>query len=368
MDEGARFGLRKLLRFNGHFFKDRSTIQLTREDLVALRRAAEADWQHVEPSIFGTLLTRALDPVERHRLGAEYTPRAFIDRVVRPTVEEPIRERWTLVEGRGAAADRARAEEGPRLAAERLGEFHDWLRGLRFLDPACGSGNFLYVTLRAQGRRARGDPRARGAHRPGALRIEEVNPAAVLRHRGEGVGARDRRTHALDRLPPVLEAHHAVQPPEPVLQDTGHARAPRRRARVGRGAARPGRDRPDPTPRVRHPVTGALVPDPAARLRYEEYVGARPAPWPEADFIVGNPPYLGQAASATRSATATSTRSARAYPDVPDAADYVMYWWYRAAEAVASGRTLRAGLITTNSITQAQNRRVIARPRPRGAA
>lgn len=93
MDEGRRFGLRRLLRFNGHFFKDRSAIPLTREDLVILRRAAEADWQHVEPSIFGTLLTRALDPEERHRLGAEYTPRALIERLVRPTVEEPIRER-----------------------------------------------------------------------------------------------------------------------------------------------------------------------------------------------------------------------------------------------------------------------------------
>ena len=67
MDEGKRFGLRKLLRFNGHFFKDAGALPLTKEDLVVLLNASQADWRYVEPSIFGTLLTRALDPVERHR-------------------------------------------------------------------------------------------------------------------------------------------------------------------------------------------------------------------------------------------------------------------------------------------------------------
>ena len=74
MDEGRRFGFRKLLRFNGHFFKDAEKLPLTRNDLSTLLEAARADWSKVEPTIFGTLLTRALDPVERHHLGAEYTP------------------------------------------------------------------------------------------------------------------------------------------------------------------------------------------------------------------------------------------------------------------------------------------------------
>src|SRR5690606_15586011 len=87
MDEGARFGLRQFLKFNGHFFKDQTVLDLTREDLTTLHAAAKATWADVEPSIMGTLLTRALDPIERHRLGAEYTPREFVERVVRPTVE-----------------------------------------------------------------------------------------------------------------------------------------------------------------------------------------------------------------------------------------------------------------------------------------
>src|SRR5690606_25100415 len=110
-------------------------------------------WADVEPSIMGTLLTRALDPVERHRLGAEYTPREFVERVVRPTVEEPIRERWTAVQAevlqlRNSSSKSARARrDNEKTALARLREFHGWLRALRFLDPACGSGNFLYVTL-----------------------------------------------------------------------------------------------------------------------------------------------------------------------------------------------------------------------------
>jgi hypothetical protein len=94
MDAGGRFEYKKLLCFNGHFFHDAEALPLSTTALITLGLAAASDWQHVEPAIFGTLLTRALDPKERHRLGAEFTPREFVERVVRPTVEEPIRERW----------------------------------------------------------------------------------------------------------------------------------------------------------------------------------------------------------------------------------------------------------------------------------
>jgi hypothetical protein len=98
MDEGRRFGLKKLLRFNGHFFRDASALPLTKADLAVLFEAAKADWKEMEPTIFGTLLTRALDPRERHKLGAEYTPRAYVERVVRQTVEVPIRDCWDPVQ------------------------------------------------------------------------------------------------------------------------------------------------------------------------------------------------------------------------------------------------------------------------------
>jgi hypothetical protein len=91
MDTGGWFGYRKILHFNGHFFRDTEVLPLTAADLRTLHRAAKVDWRDVEPAIFGTLLVRALDPEERHRLGAEYTPRAYVERLVRPTLEDPLR-------------------------------------------------------------------------------------------------------------------------------------------------------------------------------------------------------------------------------------------------------------------------------------
>ncbi|MFN5650421.1 MAG: DNA methyltransferase, partial [Actinomycetes bacterium] len=131
--------------------------------------------------------------------------------------------------------------------------------------------------------------------------------------------------------------HHHVQPPEPVLMDTGTLEL--RDAVLSWDSVRhlPERDRPDPMPRIVHPVTGELVPDPAATLPYMEHAGARPAPWPEADFIVGNPPYLGSKRMLTVMGDGYVDALRAAYPEVPDAADYVMYWWQRAAAAVASG-------------------------------
>ncbi|MGI8548369.1 MAG: DNA methyltransferase, partial [Gemmatimonadaceae bacterium] len=88
---------------------------------------------------------RSLDPEERHRLGAEYTPRAYIERLVEPTVVEPIRERWTAVQAAGLQLEETKKKKDQTAAIKQLRDFHEWMRGLSFLDPACGSGNFLYV-------------------------------------------------------------------------------------------------------------------------------------------------------------------------------------------------------------------------------
>lgn len=147
MDEGGDFGLIEVMRFNGHFFHDQDVVPLGHDDLAVLLEAARADWSHVEPSIFGTLLTRALDPEERHRLGAEFTPRAYVERLVRPTIEEPVRERWTMVQAEVLQLRERGRKSDLRKAIKRLRGFHDHLRSIRVLDPACGSGNFLYVSL-----------------------------------------------------------------------------------------------------------------------------------------------------------------------------------------------------------------------------
>lgn len=365
MDEGAFFGFLKLLRFNGHFFREAhggpaEALPLTRDDLTLLHEAAAADWARVEPSIFGTLLVRALDPIERHRLGAEYTPRAFIERLVRPAVEEPLRERWTAAQAEVLQLRESGKKKDRERALARLTTFHEWLRGLRFLDPACGSGNFLYVTMhmikRLELEVIREIETTKGQ---AELRFEEVGP---WQFHGIEVKRWAREIAELTLwigFHQFWREHHGVQPSEPILRDTGTLEwrdAVLEWDAVEDDAAR---SEPDPTPCVAHPVTGRLVPDPAAHRAYQHHVGARPAPWPEADFVIGNPPYIGGTEMRETLGSGYVDALRAAYPGVPDGADFVMYWWARAAEAVASGRTVRAGLITTNSITQVRNRRLV---------
>lgn len=370
MDAGTRFGLRKLLRFNGHFFASAEALPLDRADMAVLADAARADWRQVEPTIFGTLLTRALDPRERHRLGAEYTPREYVERVVRQTVDVPLRERWAPVQAHAAELAGSRKKKDRDTALGELREFHAWMRGLRFLDPACGSGNFLYVTLHMVKRlelevlraieEITGNPE---------LGIEEVGP---WQFHGIEVKPWAREIAELTLWIGYhqfwMEHHKGVNPPEPVLKDTGTLEL--RDAVLawdGDPVEVPEKSRPDPTPRIVHPVTGKLVPDPEARLPYYEYRGVRAAEWPQANFIFGNPPYLGHARMREEFGDGYVAALRPAYPDIPDTADYVMYWWHRAAEEVAEGRTLRAGLITTNTITQTQNRALIQQAARRGA-
>ncbi len=99
--------------FNGGLFEDARALPLTADQLQLLIEAAQADWRDVEPAIFGTLLVRALDPVERHKLGAHFTPRAYVERLVLPTVIEPLRAEWETVHGGRAAAGR-RGQAQPR--------------------------------------------------------------------------------------------------------------------------------------------------------------------------------------------------------------------------------------------------------------
>ncbi|WP_287988712.1 type IIL restriction-modification enzyme MmeI [Acidiphilium sp.] len=131
-------------RFNGEFFRDQTVLPLSREAIGELRRAAEHDWREVDPSIFGTLLEQALDPDERRALGAHYTPRAYVERLVVATMIEPLRAEWA---GALATAERQHADGREKAALATVSAFAEKLCGLRVLDPACGTGNFLYVAL-----------------------------------------------------------------------------------------------------------------------------------------------------------------------------------------------------------------------------
>ena len=148
----------QVLKFNGKLFKQSSSdgysLLLNPEQIGRLTLAAKSNWREVEPAIFGTLLERALSPTERHALGAHYTPRAYVERLVLPTVVEPLRADWANAQAAAVLLTTEAAELSGKAhdlkmeeARGELRKFHHQLCSLRVLDPACGSGNFLYVTL-----------------------------------------------------------------------------------------------------------------------------------------------------------------------------------------------------------------------------
>lgn len=133
-----------LRHFNGNLFKGARAFPLGREEIGELLQAAKAKWTEVDPAIFGTLLEQALEPAERKKLGAHYTPRSYVQRLVEVTVMEPLRDDWQKALTRAEAAK----EDGKEAeAAAIVRGFHHQLCATRVLDPACGTGNFLYVSL-----------------------------------------------------------------------------------------------------------------------------------------------------------------------------------------------------------------------------
>ncbi len=363
-----------VLRFNGKLFKSPDTLPLSREQIALLIEAARAKWEHVEPAIFGTLLERALDPTERHKLGAHYTPRAYVERLVLPTVIEPLRAEWSDAQ---AAAFTLSAEGKEKEAVSVLRGFHHRLCTLHVLDPACGSGNFLYVTLehlkRLEGEVLnaldeigfRQGGLAIDGERADTTRAETVDPHQLL-----GIELNPRAAAIAEVVLWIgyLQWHFRTQgditPPQPVIRDFRNIE--NRDAVLAYDHMEHLTDehgvphmRWDGVTTKPSPVTGLAIPDDSARVPLERYVNPRKAAWPQADFVVGNPPFIG--ASTMRSALGDGyTEALRAsWPEVPESADFVMYWWHHAATLTRHGALERFGFITTNSIRQTFNRRVI---------
>lgn len=355
-----------LKRFNGGLFRDATALPLSGIQLDLLIQAASHNWREVEPAIFGTLLERALDTRQRHKLGAHYTPRAYVERLVNPTVVEPLRAEWRDVQ---AAAVTLAGQDKLDEARQTVSAFHQRLCEVRVLDPACGSGNFLYVALEL-------------------MKRLEGEVIALLRELGEDQGALALAGHTVDphqflgiELNPWAAAvaelvlwigylqwhyrtHGTASPSEPVLRDFRNIE--NRDAVLTFDSTRPRLDaagqpvtRWDGISTIRHTVTGDLVPDAAARVPVLDYLKPRPAQWPQADFIVGNPPFIG--ASRMREALGDGYTEAlrAAYPKMPESADFVMFWWEKAALETRAGKTIRFGFITTNSLRQTFNRQVL---------
>lgn len=365
-----------VLKFNGKLFKQPDTLPLDRTQLALLVKAAKADWKHVEPAIFGTLLERALEPTERHKLGAHYTPRAYVERLVLPTVIEPLREEWSNAQ---AAAMTLDAEGRHDEAVAELLRFHHRLCTVRVLDPACGSGNFLYVTLEhlkrlegevlnaldELGHRQTG--LALGGERADATAGETVDPHNLL-----GIELNPRAAAIAEVVLWIgyLQWHFRtrgdVVPPTPVIRDFRNIE--NRDAVLAYDRVEYVTDergipvtRWDGKTNKISPVTGEEVPDESARVPEKRYINPIKAVWPEADFVVGNPPFLGKGEKLRAALGDGYVDSLRAaWKAVPESVDFVMYWWHHAATLTGQGALERFGFITTNSIKQAFNRRVTA--------
>jgi hypothetical protein len=376
MDKGGFSGAiaSEVLRFNGKLFKQPDTLPLTREQIALLIEAARAKWEHVEPAIFGTLLERALDPDERHKLGAHYTPRAYVERLVLPTVIEPLRREWSDAH---AAALTLAAEGKADEAVKTLRAFHHRLCTVRVLDPACGSGNFLYVTLehlkRLEGEVLnaldelgfRQTGLALDGERADAMGGETVDPHQLL-----GIELNPRAAAIAEVVLWIgyLQWHYRtrgdINPPQPVIRDFRNIE--NRDAVLAYDRMEYVLDergvpvsRWDGVSMKASPVTGEEVPDDSKRLPLERYVNPRKAAWPEADFVVGNPPFIGNKRMRTALGDGYVEALRGAWLDMPESADFVMYWWHHAAVLTRNGALQRFGFITTNSISQTFNRRII---------
>ena len=146
MATGGLFGPHRIRHFNGHLFEESTVFELTEDEIAKLAEAAEADWQFIQPSIMGNLFERGLDPDQRAQLGAHYTSEADILTLVEPVLMAPVRREWAQIKSELARA--FKNGKGTLAQRKRLASFLTKVAHTTVLDPACGSGNFLYVSLR----------------------------------------------------------------------------------------------------------------------------------------------------------------------------------------------------------------------------
>ncbi len=330
---GGYFGSEEIQWFNGGLFADDRALPLTVDDLVLLRTVADMDWIDVEPAILGTLFERGLDPAKRSQLGAHYTDRASILRIVEPVVLAPLRVelaamqttvRALLARGKRPTL-RARAADDPNRVFRA---FLERLRTVKVLDPACGSGNFLYIALQA---------------------LKDLEKQAILwgaqtlklTHELPGVGPQV--VHGIERNAYAAElARVTVWIGEIQWMNAngfGYLRNPVLR----------------PLTTIEH--RDALLSDDDDRC----------ASWPDAEFIVGNPPFLGGKKLRAELGDPYVDRLFRAWKGhVPHEADLVTYWHEKARAMIASGRCKRAGLLATQGIRGGANLEVLRRIKTTG--
>lgn len=364
-DSGIRAHVR---RFNGQLFADCRALPLNGDQLNELYVAAKRDWRDVEPAIFGTLLERALNPSDRRKLGAHYTPRAYVERLVAPTIIEPLAADWKDVQA--VATKHMEAHEKQR-AVKVVRDFHAKLCAIRVLDPACGTGNFLYVAMELM-KRLEGEVLDFLGRLDSDQMMLEMKGSTVDPHQFLGLEINPRAVaiaelvlwlgflkwqlrSGIEIADPVLKK---FDPPNIREQDAilAYDRKELRRDERGRPVTRW-----DGKTMKKHPVTGEDVPDENAQIEIYDYINPRPAEWPEAEFIVSNPPFSGARTVRQTNNDGYLEYARGAHPNVPANADIVFLWWNFAANMTLRRKARRFGMITTNSFRQSFSYALISR-------
>ena len=327
---GGRVGFETVAWFNGGLFDAAAALPLDRSDIKTVLVASDLDWSEVDPSILGTLFERGLDPDKRAQLGAHYTDRDKVMLLVEPVVIRPLLAEWAAEKTEiTAELERAEAAKSPATRTRRRNEagrryraFLNRLRGFTVLDPACGSGNFLYLALQAlkdlehrvqlEAEADLGFQRAFPEVGPANVKGIEINPyAAELARVSVWIGEIQwmRRNGFAEARDPVLKPLDTIECRDAILTPEG------------------------------------TEPD-----------------WPAADVVIGNPPFLGTKPMRSVLGDEYTDRMRNVYKGtVPAFADLVCYWFHKAGRAVADGRVARAGLVATNSIRGGRNRAVLDR-------
>lgn len=310
--------------FNGGLFDSDATLPLEAADIEALERANALDWSEIDPSIMGTLFERGLDPSKRSQLGAHYTDRDKIMRIVGPVVSQPLAAEWEQTKGQIASLlERASTIKNPGTRTKTRNDatavfraFLDRLRAFRVLDPACGSGNFLYLSLlvlKDLEHRVMVEAEALGLQRE----FPQVGPEAVLGIEINPYAAELARVSVWIGHIQWARRHGYPAPSDPVL-------------------------RPLETIECRDAVLTS---------------GGKRAAWPDASVIIGNPPFLGGSDMLRELGFEYTERLRAAYADdLSGASDLVCYWFVKAREAIERGAATRAGLVATDAIRSGTNR------------
>lgn len=351
MRSGGLYGSDDIAFFNGGLFDDAPALDLTEGEIGLLILAAGQDWGAVEPAVFGTLFERSLDPAKRSQIGAHYTSREDILLVVEPVILDPLRREWAAVQStvadliakRAPLIKRTVTDRSPALkrqiaaASDAIRKAFDAflhrLSSITILDPACGSGNFLYVAIQQLldlekeviTLAARPDiglglfPNVR----PTQLRGIEINPyAAELAQVVIWIGylqwMRDNGFHAPKN--PILANLTTIENRDAILK-TGKNN--------------------EPLP--------------------------KPADWPPADFIIGNPPFLGTKMLRGGLGDDYVEKLFAAYDGrIPGFSDLVCYWFELARAAIEAKPSVRAGLLATQAIRNENARAVLERIKKSG--